>query len=139
MAAKTEGRDSSTTPAYLFEAPLIDPSDPAAYQTTWYCPPLLGNKKAVLHLRAGGEMREIRNPFQKPLLLMSAIIHRFSPPNSVVVDFTAGSGTTAAACAWYPQLLDRTGRYRRFTDVWLFLLCSAVLCLAVQCFLLAVL
>lgn len=49
------------------------------------------------------------NPYQKPTALMEEIIRRFAKEGGVVVDWTAGCGTTAVACAIEPDLHDRAG------------------------------
>ncbi len=62
-----------------------------------------GNRKLIDHpcnlIDAGRPSKHDRlHPTQKPIYALSKLIHASSQPGDVVLDFTAGSGATGAAC-----------------------------------------
>jgi len=51
--------------------------------------------KSIIHFKNGGKMM---HPTQKPIELMEYLIKTYTNENDLVLDNTAGSGTTAIAC-----------------------------------------
>lgn len=89
--------------AWLYGADFV--KSPSDHDTSLHFPAMMGN--AFVKMKVGDE--EVFNPFQKPQLLFRKLVERYSPPHSVIADFTAGSGTLAATCASYPELHNRSG------------------------------
>lgn len=102
---KTEG-----STAWLFDEAYTK-GDPFAYDNCYYCPPMHGHAKAVMET---GDGVKVSNPYQKPRLLYAHLVRRYSSANGVVAEFTAGSGTLAATCAFYDDLRRRTGAFLLF-------------------------
>ena len=91
---------------WVFQPPYVpDRSDEFAFDNCYYCPPLMGPNRVQFNTPDG----TVANPYQKPQILYSHLVQRFSTKDSVIAEFTGGSGTLAAACANTRSLRDRTG------------------------------
>lgn len=96
---------SEPSDSWVHGEPYVKAGDPHSYDTCYFCPPMAGTAKAKMHK----DGNEVHNPYQKPQVLYAHLVRRFSTENGVVAEFTAGSGTLAAACASFPDLRGRTG------------------------------